>query len=218
MSSWRDRIPARAIGAELVAPLSSNARTRRWQRFSERFPQIGEMTVLDLGGDARAWRASPVRPAHVTLVNLIPQQPEESWMSAIAGDACALPDDLPHADVVYSNSVIEHVGGHWRRQRFAENVRAAAPRYWVQTPYRYFPLEPHFLLPGLQFLPRAAQAKLVERWHLVHGSRSVDRDDALGRVLDIELLTRTELQSYFPDATLERERFGGLVKSLIAVR
>jgi len=218
MASLGERISERTVGAYASGSFSAKARARRWQRFADTFPEIGEMTVLDIGGDARAWRLSDVRPAHVTLLNIFPQEPEESWMSGISGDACALPDDLPEVDIVYSNSVIEHVGGHWRRERFAEGIRASAPRYWVQTPYRYFPVEPHFLFPGLQYLPRGMQAEALYRWPLGSGRHVTDREDARARVLDIDLLSVTEMQAYFPDATLERERLGGLVKSLIAIR
>lgn len=52
------------------------------------------------------------------------------------------------------NSPLEHVGGgHERRLRFAESVHALADRHRVQTPYRYFPIKPHWLAPGMQFLP-----------------------------------------------------------------
>jgi hypothetical protein len=218
MPSLGERISERTVGAYRPGSVSAKARARRWARFAETFPDIAEMTVLDIGGDARAWRLSDVRPAHVTLLNIFPQEPEEPWMSAISGDACALPDDLPEVDLVYSNSVIEHVGGHWRRARFAEGVRASAERYWVQTPYRYFPVEPHFLCPGLQFLPRGAQAKVLLRWPLGSGRYVADRQDALERALDIDLLSIAEMRRYFPDATLHMERIGGLVKSLVAVR
>ena len=36
----------------------------------------------------------------------------------------------------------------------------------VQTPYRYFPVEPHWLFPGLQFLPMGLRAR---------GAAAVDR-------------------------------------------
>jgi hypothetical protein len=218
MQSLGQRITEQATAPYRPGSISARTRARRWRRFAETFPEIAEMTVLDVGGDARAWRMSPVRPAHVTLLNVFPQTPDESWMSAISGDACAPPEDLPQADVAYSNSVIEHVGGHWRRERFAEAIRASAPRYWVQTPYRYFPVEPHFLFPGLQHLPRRVQAEALSRWPLASGRDVTDREDALSRVLEIELLSTTEMRAYFPDATLGRERFGGLVKSLIAIR
>lgn len=218
MASLGERISDRTVGAYTRGSISANARARRWVEFAATFPEIEQMTVLDIGGDARAWRLCSVRPAHVTLLNIFPQEPEEPWMSAISGDACALPEDLPAVDLVYSNSVIEHVGGHWRRARFAQGIRDAAPRYWVQTPYRYFPIEPHFLFPGLQYLPRGAQAAALLHWPLGSGRRVADREDAMSRVLDIELLSISEMQAYFPDAELRKERIGGLVKSLIAVR
>jgi hypothetical protein len=138
-------------------------------------------------------------------------------MTSVVGDACDMPSGLPTVDVVYSNSVIEHVGGHWRRQRFAEGIRGAADRYWVQTPYRYFPIEPHFLAPGLQHLPRAVQAQIVIRWPIGNYAIVRDRATALRRLMGIELLSRSELAAYFPSATIERERLVGLTKSLIAV-
>lgn len=173
--------------------------------------------MLDLGGDVRAWRQAPVRPAHLTLLNIAPQEVEEAWITALVGDACN-PPDLPSADLAYSNSVIEHVGGHQRRKDFATVMRGAAPNYWVQTPNRYFPIEPHFMFPGLQFAPRGAQATLISHWPLGNHAQVTDHDVALRDALDIELLSNAEMKFYFPDAKVLRERFAGLAKSLIAVR
>lgn len=197
--------------------LSGRARARRWEVLRREFPRIEEMSVLDLGGDVRAWRQAPVRPAHVTLLNIAPQEIEEPWISGLVGDACD-PPELPAADLAYSNSVIEHVGGHQRRQDFAAVVRGAAPAYWVQTPNRYFPIEPHFMFPGLQFAPRRAQASLIRHWPLGNHAEVTDHDQALGDALDIELIARAEMEFYFPDAKILRERFAGLTKSLIGVR
>jgi hypothetical protein len=212
----------RAISEKIVAPysngsISNSARRRRWELFARRFPEISQMHVLDIGGDARAWRSAGVRPRHLTLVNLFEQEVEGDWMSSVAADACDLPEHLT-ADLVYCNSVIEHVGGHWRRQRMAEGIRRAAPRYWVQTPYRYFPIEPHFLIPFVQHLPKAAQARVIARWPLGNYDSVTDRDVALRSTMQLELLSVSELKVYFPDAEIERERIGGLTKSLIAIR
>jgi hypothetical protein len=207
----------RVVDAYDTESLSGRARARRWEVLRREFPRIEEMTVLDLGGDVRAWRQAPVRPAHVTLLNVAPQEVEEPWISALVGDACD-PPDLPAADLAYSNSVIEHVGGHQRRKDFAVVVRDAAPAYWVQTPNRYFPIEPHFMFPGLQFAPRGAQASLIRRWPLGNHADVTDHDQALGDALDIELIAHAEMEFYFPDAKILRERFAGLTKSLIAVR
>ena len=159
-----------------------------------------------------------LRPAHVTLLNLTEQDVDEPWMSAIVGDACEPLKGIPQADLVYSNSVIEHVGGHWRRMRLAEGIRSAASHYWVQTPYRYFPVEPHFLFPGLQYLPKVAQSAVIVLWPFGNYRNVHDYTEALEGAMNLELLSISELSAYFPDAKIRKEKIMMLTKSLIAVR
>ena len=204
--------------------LGARARARRWEWFQQSFPDIGEMSVIDLGGRAESWLRAPARPARVHVVNL--EDPgvnaeTPDWISGELGDACDLPKQVREGegeyDLVFSNSVLEHVGGHERRLRFAESVHDLAPRHWVQTPYRYFPVEPHFLFPGFQFLPLAARSQIVRRWPLVH-TPPEDRPTALRVSMWVELLSRTEMRYYFPHSELRAERIGGLAKSLIAIK
>lgn len=216
MERLSGHLTRRVVDAYDPDSLSARARLRRWHAFEGFFPEIGEMTVLDLGGDARAWRLAPVRPRHVYLLNTFEQEVEEPWMSGIVGDACD-PPQLPESDLTYSNSVIEHVGGHWRRERFAATVREA-DRYWVQTPNRYFPIEPHFMFPLLQHLPRPLQRTAVARWPFGNHADVSDPRQALTDVLEIELLSAAEMRFYFPAAELWRERLAGLTKSFAAVR
>lgn len=196
--------------------LASYMRHNRWQRLLEVFPDLPSMAVLDLGGETRFWSEVSQPPAHVTMINpWLQEKSAHSWLTSRVGDACALPDDLGIFDLVFSNSVIEHVGGHWRRRRFAEEVRRSAPRYWVQTPYRYFPVEAHFYFPFFQQLPLAARVKIAASWPLV---LERDPDKALRDCMSIELLTFREMRFYFPDASVEVERFAGMPKSITAVK
>lgn len=200
--------------------LGAKARARRWQWFADQFPELAEMRVIDLGGTAGAWLRAPVRPAHVHIVNLEePPAGLPSWLRAEVADACDLPARIGKSryDLVFSNAVIEHVGGHHRRQRFGEVVRELADRHWVQTPYRYFPVEPHFLFPGFQFLPLAVRTGILRRWPLVH-TPSSDRNSARMTAMEVELLSVTEMRHYFPQSRIRFERLAGLVKSVIAVR
>ncbi|HEY1853613.1 MAG TPA: hypothetical protein VGG40_03420 [Solirubrobacterales bacterium] len=217
MPRLTDVLTRRTVGAYDSDSLSGRARLRRWEEFATTFPRLDEMKVLDLGGDARAWRGAPVRPAHITLLNIFEQEVDEPWMDAIVGDACDPDFELPEADLVYSNSVIEHVGGHWRRERFAAAARSRG-RYWVQTPNRYFPIEPHFMMPWLQHLPRGIQGKLIVAWPLGNHAPEKDPEQALRDALEIELVSMSEMRFYFPDAEIRRERFAGLTKSFIAVK
>lgn len=185
---------------------------------ADAFPGLARMSVLDLGGSVAFWRLAPVRPCRLVILNLIPLEPVDG-VECRVGDACKLPDDLfaEGFDLAVSNSVIEHVGGHARRAEFAQQVRSVAPRYWVQTPYRYFPVEPHWVFPGQQFLPTPAKAWLSQRWPASH-IRSSGPTSAVEDALSVELLGVTEMRHYFPDADVMKERFGGLTKSLVAVR
>lgn len=213
-----DAVTKRLVGTDSSVSLSSRMRKQRWERFRAEFPDVATMRLLDIGGLAAFWRHVAIRPAHVTLVNTREQTVEEPWMTAIVADACDLPDGLPEFDLVFSNSVIEHVGGHWRRQRFAEQIRTLGCDYWVQTPNRYFPVEPHFVFPFFQHLPSRARAGVATRWPIGNYGKLKDPVIALEKALAIELISAAEMRHYFPDAELLTERFAGLTKSLIAVR
>jgi len=113
--------------------------------------------------------------------------------------------------------VLEHVGGHERRLRFAEAVHALAEAHWVQTPYRYFPIEPHWIAPGMQFAPVRARVALARRWPLAH-TRPDCPETAMQQVLWTELVDRSQMRHYFPHSRIRTERLVGLIKSLIAVR
>lgn len=194
----------------------SRLRRRRWRTVLARFPQFGSMKVLDLGGTVDHWRDVPVRPAALTLVNLFPQESVDPSIDVVVGDACDPPDSVRHQrfDLVYSNSVLEHVGGHARRADMATAVLELGQHHWIQTPYRYFPLEPHWLFPWFQHLPVAMRARITELWPVgfYHGRGRA----AVEEVLNTELIGRTELGFLFPGSEIVEERVAGLVKSLSA--
>jgi hypothetical protein len=184
------------------------------------FPQLSDMRVLDLGGTPWSWQYAPVRPRRVVTLNIDRVQ-GPPWVEVMQGDACDPPGSVreAHFDLIFSNSVIEHVGGRWRRQAFAKTVREMAPHHWVQTPARSFPIEPHWLFPGFQFLPVGAKAVISRRWKFAHVEiDSSDRGAALESVLDVELVSLPEFRHLFPDSRLVRERMFGLTKSLIATK
>jgi hypothetical protein len=199
---------------------ASRRRAERWAWLLRAFPRLDEMRVLDLGGYPSTWIQGDIRPAHVHVVNIEDLEANvPDWIEVDRGDACALPTEITSRryDLVFSNSVLEHVGGHERRMRFAENVHRMAPAHWVQTPYRYFPVEPHWIAPGMQFMPVRARAAMARRWPLAH-VRSANLRDALDGVLWTELVDKTQMRYYFPDSVIRSERVLGLTKSLIAVK
>jgi hypothetical protein len=218
--------------ADLVADphnpqsIAGRARARRWRELVRRVPDMADLAVVDLGGTVQSWMGLEPHPRRLTVVNLDRDVGPDAeltlpWVTTVVADAAGPLDQLhgERFDLVYSNSLIEHLGGPVARMAFAGNVERLAPRAWVQTPYRYFPVEPHWLFPGFQFLPLAARVAVSRRWPLGHvRSPKVPSAAAVRDVTSVELLTLTELRSLFPDAHVYRERFCGLVKSIVAYR
>ncbi|MGH3688498.1 MAG: class I SAM-dependent methyltransferase [Pseudonocardiaceae bacterium] len=210
-----------------TSSLGGRARARRWQYLYSTFPQLGSYRVLDLGGTPGSWLQAPVQPRSLTVLNLYDGELQigyetsslPSWITVVAGDACDPPQHVREQqfDLVFSNSLIEHVGGSFRRKMLASFICGTSSRYWIQTPYRYFPIEPHWIFPAFQFLPLATRSWLSRTWPLMH-SRAEDWTSSVVTALDVELLSITEMNYLFPEATIYRERMFGLVKSIIAIR
>jgi hypothetical protein len=194
-------------------------RLRRWEFIRAELPELPDMNVLDLGGTVNWWARAPVRPRHVTILNLESAPQDEPWLTSVAGDACRAESLFAGQsfDLVFSNSLIEHVGGHSARCALSRSARSLAPRYFVQTPYRYFPVEPHWVFPGMQFFPLPLKRRIAPRWPLGH-TRGWDAREALDEVMCTELLGATEMRTYFPDGRLHWERFLGIPKSMIVIR
>lgn len=174
--------------------------------------------ILDVGGTQLFWdtnAAAQNLEVEVTLLNVTAQPVTSPRFTSVAGDARSLDYDDNSFDVVFSNSVIEHVGDHADQQRMAEEVRRVGARYFVQTPNRWFPIEPHFLVPLFQFLPVRLRVWLVRHRALGWHERASSREEAHEMVTSIRLLGRRRFVSLFPDGTLHRERLLGLTKSFI---
>ncbi len=128
----------------------------------------------------------------------------------VRADGCALPFANQAFEVAFSNSVIEHLATYEAQRRFGCEIRRVGRRYFVQTPNRWFPIEPHYLFPLFQFLPVA-----VQRWlHTHFNIGTFKRTDAFGT---IRLMTKHELEDLFPEARIVAERLGPFVKSWYAV-
>ncbi|EJL50959.1 hypothetical protein PMI09_04653 [Rhizobium sp. CF122] len=198
--------------------LSARIRLKRWEMMLKLMPDLPRMKILDLGGTRNWWLKAPFQPPQVTIVNLDIDE-QAGRLTTVRGDACEADRLLTDQtfDLVFSNSLIEHVGGHHAWSKLANVARKMAPRYLIQTPYRYFPVEPHWLLPGMQFLPLPLRYKAAIWWPLGH-TWGWPKPQTLDEVLSTQLLTATEMRRYFPDAELHWEKFFGLPKSMIVVR
>jgi hypothetical protein len=192
------------------------------QRFVRELHIGAETRVLDVGGTPETWDMVERRP-RVTLLNTPRTRAElagAAWW--VAGDGCSLPFRDGAFDVVFSNSVIEHVGDARRQQLFASEIARVGRAYWVQTPNRWFPVEQHLLTPLIHWLPKPWQRVLAPRftvWDWLVKPPEDRRAFYLNHYLnDVRLLSAAEVRQLFPDARVIRERFFGWTKSLIAIR
>jgi 2-polyprenyl-3-methyl-5-hydroxy-6-metoxy-1,4-benzoquinol methylase len=194
-------------------------RRRRFQLFLSLLERVSRpVSILDVGGSPAFWRSMGFvarEDAAITLLN-IDVLPDESGFEIVTGDARAMSEFRDgQFDVVFSNSTIEHVGTWQDQERAAAEMRRVGQRYFVQTPNRYFLIEPHFLIPGFQFLPLTVRANLLTRMRLGWVPRARNYDSARRTVEQIRLLTRREMMALFPGASLHVERFAGLAKSFV---
>ena len=189
------------VRARLASPLAARARARRHERFFALTGLQPGMRVVDVGCGALGLRG--LEPAlDITGVDLV-TRPEYPGPFVQADAAQRLPFDDGAFDLAYSSSVVEHVERE-RRAAFAGEVRRVARGFFVQTPARSFPIEPHALLPFAHWLAPTLRRPY---WRL----------GAAGAWEDIQLLRRAELSALFGEPILA-ERYAGLVKSWIALR
>jgi hypothetical protein len=202
-------------------------RFRRLRRFLSIVDEIiaarGVCRIADVGGRAAYWQGLKSawcdRPLHITLLDLEPQPVPDGRFASVAADARDLSQfgDLSF-DLVHSNSVIEHVG-LWQDQcRMAQEVRRLAPRYFVQTPNFWFPIEPHLRAPFIHWLPEPWRVAIVKHRACGFFPRARSIAEAHRILDDSRLLDAAAMAELFPDAVIERERFCGFTKSLIAMR
>ena len=204
-----------------IASLSQRFRRRRMERFAREFGLTPRTTVLDIGGTPDYWRLLTA-PPRVVLLNMPRAMAEtEGAEIRVAGDACALPFRDRAFDVVFSNSVIEHVGDRASQERFGREAARVGRGYWIQTPNRWFPVEQHLLTPFVHWLPAAWQRAIVPRWSVWSLTARVtpDRREYFIRhcLEEVRLLGPRDMRRLFPGARLIREHFLGFSKSLIAV-
>jgi hypothetical protein len=178
--------------------------------------------ILDVGGSPSIWKFLTVRP-RLTILNFpsaLERDPES--ISCVGGDGLMLPFKKNAFDIVFSNSVIEHVGTRADQEKFAQEISRVGRCYWVQTPNRGFPIELHLMLPFIHYLPKAWQRPIVERftvWQLLVRPSAEERAFYIDHFLhQLQLLNKRDLHSLFPEATIVSERLLGFVKSNIAVR
>ncbi|MCA8887423.1 MAG: class I SAM-dependent methyltransferase [Parvularculaceae bacterium] len=201
----------------LKAPFAEFSRRSRMKKFCQKMAPHEGAKVLDLGGTAAIW-AFVDTPLNIKILNL-PGSPMNKPPSVahhniefVVGDATDLKEfEDGEFDIVFSNSVIEHVGGRGKQLAFAEEVKRLAPAYWVQTPSIWFPIEAHSGMPFWFFYPRA-----VRNWFMARWSQKLPAWTEMVR--QTRVLKHIALRFLFHDGHIDREWSFLMVKSYIAYK
>jgi hypothetical protein len=203
--------------------VAAKLRRRRFQIFLNMLKDSeGPVTVLDIGGSQQYWDIMLANvlggpKIHINLLNIEPVEAASPQYTSLAGDGRSLPGfQNKQFDIVFSNSTIEHVGEYADQGSMAAEVRRLGIRYYVQTPNRYFPLEPHSLFPFFQYLPVTTRIWMVKHFNLGWYAKYPDNQKAVLEIIHTRLMTKAELMSLFPEAKIYEEKLYGLVKSLVA--
>jgi SAM-dependent methyltransferase len=200
---------------------ASRLRQKRYEFFRSLATSVERpLKILDVGGTQTIWERigfADQQDIQITLLNIVPVQVDHRNMTAMVGSACSMSEFKDKQfDIVFSNSVIEHVGGDSEVRSMANEIRRVGKSYYVQTPNRYFPVEPHFVFPMFQFLPIRLRAALVHNFPLGWFPRIPDRKEAEAVVRSVNLLSKSQVRSLFPEAKTAEERLFGMTKSIQA--
>lgn len=197
---------------------------------AERARVAGPFTILDLGGRVDYWRRVgfdflETQDVHVVCINYTKEElyaieDQHPRLTARVGDATNMAGETDNGyNLVHSNSVIEHVGRFAAMRAFANETRRLAPAYYVQTPYFWFPIDPHWPeLPMFHWMPLSWRQKLLRRFGLGWGGPCKDIDHAMRDLEGATLLDWSQMTTLFPDGRIRAERIAGLPKSMIAER
>jgi hypothetical protein len=175
--------------------------------------------ILDVGGYPQFWAGSGVR-SQITVLNVhevsVPDNMRGRCVTVV-GDGTTLKYPDGEFDIVFSNSVIEHLSTWERQQRFAAEAQRVGKAYYVQTPAYEFFVEPHYITPFVHWLPEEWRRKLARNFTIWGIISRPSQQVVDATIKEIRLLRLPEFIKLFPEARIVRERVLGMTKSYAAV-
>jgi len=220
----------------LVHNVSKSARRKRAALFKKHFVFNENIKILDIGSEDGSninmvLSGLPINPENVFIADIEPQvvktgHERYGYTPVIIGESEQLPFPDSYFDIVYCSSVIEHVTipkqlvwtlrsgrkfatmSYERQQVFAKEIQRLGKNYFVQTPYKHFPLESHSLLPCAAWLPRRLLIPLLRLTNTFWIKQTEP---------DWYLLGKKEMRGLFSNAIILEEKVLGMTKSIMAV-
>ncbi|MES9902358.1 MAG: methyltransferase domain-containing protein [Sedimenticola sp.] len=184
------------------------------------------VNIIDVGGTELYWKILPqnyleIHNISITVVNVpgssLPTN--HGRFEFVHADGCNLSEIQDNSfHIAHSNSVIEHVGDWNRMVLFSKELKRIAPRYFIQTPNYWFPIEPHCMTPFFHWLPKPIRILLVMKFSLGNWIKASTVGGAVRKIEGARLLNRKMFCELFDDAQIETEKFAFMPKSFVALR
>lgn len=214
----------------MISKLRQWTRARRRRLFEDFLPPARPLRIIDLGGTVPFWRAFELSPAHGLHVTLINTHANDTTAAGFSDDSGLIDDRdmdandvtieyLRSFDLIFSNSFLEHLSAREQQAVLAGKISASGVSYFIQTPNKFSPVDPHFpspLAPFFAAYPRPLQAWMLSHSRLGSGAKSRDFADAMDRLRYYNPLGLGDMRAMFPDAQLLTERPAGVPMSVIA--
>jgi hypothetical protein len=198
--------------AEAIKPtLLQHWRNQRLDQFNRAVKPPPQAKILDLGGLPSMW-GDAANQFEITIVNLpdalSKEQNQPGPCRMVEGDATNLRNLFADQsfDIVFSNSVIEHVGDEHQQRAFASEVMRLGKSYWIQTPSNHFPMDPHTGVFLYWQKSEAHRQKLQAKWAETMPAWAE-------MVRGTTVVTRSEMSNLFPGSQVFVERKFGFEKS-----
>jgi len=196
--------------------VQSRSRPKRMHLFYKILNIKRDTRVLDVGGTLFNWNLAPFIP-DLTILNIYPfyesLPPNVKW---VVGDARCMSFKDKSFDVVFSNSVIEHVGSWEDQKKFAQEIKRVSDCYFIQTPNYWFPVETHLITPFIHWLP-SRLAMLILRFS-VKSLITKDLENSIKFYNEVRLLKPREMKLLFPEAAIYYEKLFIFRKSIYAIK
>ena len=203
--------------SEKKESLGNQFREKRFNFFLKRFENLKKpITILDVGGKINFWENRGLAGNNnykITILNIEKEYSNYSNIKCVIGDATDLSQFKSKSfNVVHSNSVIEHLYNFKNQKQMASEIIRVGQNYLVQTPNKFFFMEPHYLIPFFQFLPNKIKYYILTETKMSR-LKKWDRKFAKQYINEIKLISLNELMILFPKSNIYYEKFYGMNKS-----
>ncbi len=201
---------------------SINFGKKRIGIFLEILKPTENTAILDVGGNIFDWSLVKGKPK-ITILNIkLPRNyglEYKNNVKFVLGNGLNLPFRNNSFDIGYSNSAIEHLETLEKQKQFAKEIMRVGKNIFVQTPNKYFFIEPHLLTPFIHYLPKGVQRKLLGNFTIWGLIRRPSQQYCTNHVIDkIRLLSYKELRLVFPDCSVIKEKVLFFAKSFYIIQ